>query len=158
MSFFILFLNENDDNKSKYIVGHIHVFLSLLSSSSLTGLYPLFFLQHCIPLSGNYHYLKAFKTTFKFFGPKMSALTVSGLTPLLELLSVKGGEPSGTAGSIVGHVTAEPVRFSFAIFSYPILILFLISYSFFLIPRHWSVPCVKNLGNKWHPQKKMWIL
>lgn len=38
----------------------------------------------------------------------MSALTEASLIPLLDLLSVKGGDTSGTAGSIVGHVTAEP--------------------------------------------------
>jgi hypothetical protein len=38
----------------------------------------------------------------------MSALAEASLTPLLDLLSVKGGDTSGTAGSIVGHVTAEP--------------------------------------------------
>lgn len=39
---------------------------------------------------------------------KMSVLTEASLTPLLDLLSVKGGDTSGAAGSIVGHVTAEP--------------------------------------------------
>ena len=39
---------------------------------------------------------------------KMSVLTAASLTPLLDLLSVKGGDTSGAAGSIVGHVTAEP--------------------------------------------------
>jgi hypothetical protein len=39
---------------------------------------------------------------------KMSAIAEASLTPLLDLLSVKGGDTSGTAGSIVGHVTAEP--------------------------------------------------
>lgn len=39
---------------------------------------------------------------------KMSVLAEASLTPLLDLLSIKGGDTSGTAGSIVGHVTAEP--------------------------------------------------
>jgi hypothetical protein len=38
----------------------------------------------------------------------MAALRQANLTPLLDLLSAKGGDTSGTVGSIVGHVTAEP--------------------------------------------------
>ena len=39
----------------------------------------------------------------------MSAFAEASLIPLLDLLSVKGGDTSGTAGSIVGFVTAEPL-------------------------------------------------
>lgn len=38
----------------------------------------------------------------------MAGLRHANLTPLLDLLSLKGGDTSGTVGSIVGHVTAEP--------------------------------------------------
>ena len=37
----------------------------------------------------------------------MSALVESDISPLLELLNLKG-DSTGPVGSVVGHVTAEP--------------------------------------------------